>query len=197
MGTAPGAALSRAQKSGDFRAAIEQLGERIGALLATSPVAKGFFDGHPDDVGIAGSFSGATTEKLPAYADLVLGIGASINFFTSEGGLLFPAAEVIRIDTKPFAPAIGFTPGTYVQGDAKATALALVELLDARKSRNEGFRTAATRAALAETAPQAARATDGLDPRELMRVLSRALSAATVCELDQDDVVDPDIIFTC
>ena len=172
-----GAILSNA------KAEIEQLGDRIGALLATSLVAKGFFDGHAYDVGIAGSFSSATTEKLMAEADFVLGIGASLNFFTTEGGMLFPSAEVVRIDTKQYAPTIGFTPGGYLQGDAKATTLALLQALDARKVRNEGFRTAATRDALATPVAQPAPATDGLDPRELMRVLSKALPdrAQVVC----------------
>ena len=163
----------------DARAQIERLGDRIGALLATSLVAKGFFDGHPYDVGIAGSFSCTTTEKLLAEADLVIGIGASLNFFTSEGGLLFPAAQTIRIDTRAFAPTIGFTPGMHLQGDAKATTLALLEALEARGQRQEGFRNAATREALTVTTPQPARATDGLDPRELMRALSRSLPART------------------
>lgn len=161
------------------RPVLEQLGERIGALLATSLLGKGLFDGHPYDVGIAGSFSSATTEKLLAEADLVLGFGASLNFFTTEGGMLFPGAEVVRVDTRPFAPTIGFTPGLHLQGDARATAEALVALLDERRVRSEGFRNAATRSALAEPVPQPARATDGLDPRELMRVLSRCLPAQT------------------
>ena len=53
-----------------------ELGERVGALLATTLVAKGYFDGEPYDVGIAGSFSGAITEKLLAEADLVIGVDA-------------------------------------------------------------------------------------------------------------------------
>ena len=163
----------------DARAPIEALGDRVGALLATSLLAKGFFDGHPYDVGIAGSFSSATTEKLLAEADLVLGIGASLNFFSTEGGMLFPAAQVIRVDTRPFAPTIGFTPGIYLQGDARATTLALLDALQAKKVQNEGFRNAATRDALAAKAPEPARATDGLDPRELMRVLSRSLPPRT------------------
>ena len=163
----------------DAKTGIEQLGDRIGALLATSLVAKGFFDGHAYDVGIAGSFSSATTEKLMVEADFVLGIGASMNFFTTEGGMLFPGAEIVRVDIKQFAPSIGFTPGAYLQGDAKATTLALLQELDARKVRNEGFRTADTRDALNTPAPQPARATDGLDPRELMRVLSRSLPPQT------------------
>ena len=163
----------------DARQVILQLGERVGALLATSLIAKGFFDGHPFDVGIAGSFSSATTEKLMAEADLVIGFGASLNFFSTEGGMLFPNAQIIRVDNKQFAPTVGFTPGTWLQGDAKATAEALLQALDARKVRNTGFRTAVTRDALATPVPQPARATDGLDPRELMRVLSRCLPDRT------------------
>ena len=163
----------------DARPALEQLGDRVGALLATSLIAKGFFDGHPWDVGIAGSFSSATTEQLLAEADLVVGFGASLNFFSTEGGMLFPAADVVRIDTRPCAPTIGFTPGQWLQGDARLTAEALAQALDARKHRSEGFRTAATRDTLATPVEQPARATDGLDPRELMRTLSRCLPDRT------------------
>ncbi|MBU2407512.1 MAG: thiamine pyrophosphate-binding protein, partial [Gammaproteobacteria bacterium] len=92
------------------RAAIEALGDHVGALFATSLVAKGFFDGHPFDLGISGSFSSAPTEALMAQADFVLGIGASLNAFTSEGGLLFAQADVARIDTKPYTATIGVTP---------------------------------------------------------------------------------------
>ena len=91
----------------DARAAIESLAESVGALLATTLIAKGLFDGHPYDIGISGSFSSAPTESLMAEADFVLGVGASMNFFTSEGGLLFPNATVARIDTKQFPAAIG------------------------------------------------------------------------------------------
>ena len=163
----------------DAKAAIEQLGERTGALLATTLLGKGLFDGHAYDVGIAGSFSSATTEMLMAQADLVVGIGASLNFFTTEGGMLFPSADIVRIDTKQFSPTIGFTPGTYLQGDAKASTVALLQALDAKGVRKEGFRNAATRDALATPVEQPARATDGLDPRELMRVLSRSLPDRT------------------
>ena len=163
----------------DAKSAIERLGERIGALLATTLIAKGFFDGHPYDVGISGSFSSAPTERLMAEADFVLGIGASMNFFTSEGGMLFPSAQVARIDVKQYPPAIGAVPGLHVQGDARKTALALLQALEAKGAKSEGFRTAATREVLNTPTPQPPRATDGLDPRELMRVLARSLPANT------------------
>lgn len=161
------------------RPALEQLAERIGALLATSLVAKGFFDGNAWDVGMAGSFSSANTEALLAEADVVIGFGASLNVFTTDAGKLFPAAKVVRVDTRPHADSIGSTPGHWLQGDARASAQALVQALDARGVRQPGWRTPATRDALARPVPQPARATDGLDPRELMRVLGRCLPPRT------------------
>ncbi len=159
------------------RSALEALGDHVGALFATSLVAKGFFDGHPCDLGISGSFSSAPTEALMAEADFVLAVGASLNTYTSEGGLLFPRAEVARIDVKPYPAAIGAVPGLYVQGDAKRTAEALLAMLRARGGPRQGFRTAAARDRLDTPVPLPPRATDGLDPRLLMRALARALPA--------------------
>lgn len=168
-----GAMLANAKKE------IERLGDRIGALLATSLIAKGFFDGNPYDVGISGSFSSGPTEKLMADADLVLGIGASLNFYTTEGGMLFPNARIVRIDVKPFHPEIGISPGLFIQGDARATTLALARALEAKGVSMEGYRSAPTRAVLAAPAAQEPHPTDGLDPRELMRVLSHSLPSNT------------------
>ncbi len=160
------------------RADLERLGDCVGALLATSLVAKGFFDGHPWDVGICGSFSSAPTERLMAEADFVLGVGASLNFFTSEGGLLFSNARVARVDVKPYPATIGSAPGLYLQGDAKKTTLALLQALEARGGASrEGFRSAASRDVLATPTEQVPPATDGIDPRELMRALSASLPA--------------------
>lgn len=173
----------RGARHADARAAIEALGDHVGALFATSLVAKGLFDGHPYDIGISGSYSSAPTEALMAEADFVLAIGASLNTFTTEGGLLFPRAEVARIDSKPYPASIGFVPGLYLQGDAKRTAESLLAALQARGAAKTGYRTAATRDRLGTPVPLPARATDGLDPRALMQALGRALpaNAQVVC----------------
>lgn len=157
------------------RAALEALGQHMGALLATSLVAKGFFDGNPYDIGVSGSFSSAPTEALMAEADCVLAFGASLNSYTSEGGLLFPHAEVVRVDVKPHPASIGVVPGLYLQGDAKRTAEDLLVMLQAAGTAVEGYRTAETRDRLGAPVPQPPRATDGLDPRVLMQELSKAL----------------------
>ncbi len=155
--------------------AILALGERTGALLATSLKAKGFFAGERYDIGICGTFSSAPSERLLGEADFVLAIGAEVGYYTSEGGFAFPNADIARIDIRPVPETIGFLPGLYVRGDAKATALALDALLESRGFRQEGARTQATRDILDQPATIFDKPGDGLDPRGLASSLSRYL----------------------
>jgi hypothetical protein len=54
------------------REPLEELGERIGAVLATSANGNGLFAGHPFAVGIAGGFASPLAAELLAGADLLL-----------------------------------------------------------------------------------------------------------------------------
>jgi thiamine pyrophosphate-dependent acetolactate synthase large subunit-like protein len=155
--------------------AIIELADRVGALLATSLQGKGYFAGHPWDIGIAGAFASAPSERLLADADFVLGVGAELGYYTTEGGLLFPSAEVARIDIKPMPEEIGVIPGLYVQGDGRKTVAAINEALASRQVRKEGMRTAATRAILEEPPHHFETPADGLDPRTLAHNLGAAL----------------------
>ena len=154
---------------------IIRLADRVGALLATSLQGKGLFAGHPWDIGISGAFASAPSEQLLAEADFVLGVGAELGYYTTEGGLIFPSAEVARIDIKPMPEEIGVIPGLYVQGDGKRAVAAINEALEARQIRKEGLRTAATRAVLDAPAHQFDAPADGLDPRALAGHLGAAL----------------------
>lgn len=154
---------------------IIKLADRIGALLATSLQGKGLFAGHPWDVGISGAFASEPTEQLLAEADFVLGVGAELGYYTTEGGLIFPSAEVARIDIKPMPEAIGVIPGLYVQGDGRRAIAAINEALEARQIRQEGMRTQAARAILDAPAHRFEAPTDGLDPRALAGNLGAAL----------------------
>ncbi|HEY8287916.1 MAG TPA: thiamine pyrophosphate-binding protein [Acetobacteraceae bacterium] len=154
---------------------IIKLGTRVGALLATSLQGKGYFAGEEWEIGIAGAFASAPAEKLLADADFVLGVGAELGYYTTEGGLLFPSAEVARIDIKPIPEEIGVIPGLYVQGDARKAVAAINEALEARQVRKDGFRTASARAVLNETPHRFEPPADGLDPRAVARNLSAAL----------------------
>jgi thiamine pyrophosphate-dependent acetolactate synthase large subunit-like protein len=154
---------------------IIRLADRIGALLATSLQGKGYFSGDPWDIGIAGAFATAPAEQLLAEADFVLGVGAELGYYTTEGGLLFPSAEVARIDIKAAPEEIGVIPGLYVQGDARKTVAAINEALEAQQVRKDGLRTAESRAVLESTPPRIEPPSDGLDPRSLGWNLGAAL----------------------
>lgn len=165
----------RGARAANAKDEIIKLADRVGALLATSLQGKGFFAGHPWDVGISGAFASAPTEHLLADADFVLGVGAELGYYTTEGGLIFPSAEVARIDIKPMPEAIGVIPGLYVQGDGRRAVAAINEALESRQVRKEGLRTAATRAVLDAPAHKFAAPKDGLDPRALAHHLGAGL----------------------
>ena len=155
--------------------AILRLAERTGALLATSLQAKGLFSGEEYDLGISGAFASRPSEELLAEADFVLAVGAELGYYTSEGGLMFPQAEVARIDIRPYPDAIGVLPGLYVRGDATQAVTALDAMLEARQVRKQGFRTAETKSVLGAPPHHFPSPDDGLDPRVLARELSKAL----------------------
>ncbi|MBS0641768.1 MAG: thiamine pyrophosphate-binding protein [Proteobacteria bacterium] len=154
---------------------IIALSDRVGALLATSLQGKGYFAGHPWDIGIAGAFASAPSEQLLAEADFVLGVGAELGYYTTEGGLLFPSAEVARIDIKPMPEEIGVIPGLFVQGDGRKSVAALNEAVAARQVRKQGLRTPETRAILDAPPHRFEAPADGLDPRALANHLGAAL----------------------
>ena len=163
----------RGARAANAKDEIVKLADRVGALLATSLQGKGYFAGHPWDIGIAGAFASAPSEQLLADADFVLGVGAELGYYTTEGGLLFPSAEVARIDIKPMPEQIGVIPGLYVQGDGRKAVAAINDALEARQVRKEGLRTAATKAVIDAPPHRFEAPKDGLDPRALAWNLGR------------------------
>lgn len=165
----------RGARAANAREELIRLADRVGALLATSLQGKGYFAGNPWDIGIAGAFASAPSEQLLADADFVLGVGAELGYYTTEGGLLFPSAEVARIDIRAIPEEIGVIPGLYVQGDARRAVAAINEALEARQVRKPGFRTPETRAVLDAPPHRFESPSDGLDPRALAGALGAAL----------------------
>jgi thiamine pyrophosphate-dependent acetolactate synthase large subunit-like protein len=130
-----GAALAGA------REALEALGDRVGALLATSAVGHGLFAGHPYCVGIAGGFSTSFAVQLLSEADVVLAFGASLNHWTVRHGRLFsPSAKIVQVDLDQAVIGALHRVDVGVVGDAAQAAWAIVGELDQRDVRREGFR---------------------------------------------------------
>jgi acetolactate synthase I/II/III large subunit len=138
--------------------AISRLADRIGALLATTLPMKGWLGESQYHVGVSGLYATRTAIELFADADVVIGVGASLNHYTTEHGYIFPNARYVQIDLKPsIVMGTGKRADHYLQGDAKLTVEMLDNLLAEQGFSSTGYRTTETRAMLAEYDP---------DPRE-------------------------------
>ncbi|WP_081710177.1 thiamine pyrophosphate-binding protein [Arthrobacter sp. 35W] len=106
---------------------LRALGDRLGALFATSVMARNLFD-SPWDLGIAGGFATPPAVELMRSADVVLVVGAGLNTFQTRYGTLFaPGAAVVQIDELPAATSPVATH--FVRADAAVAAAALMDLL--------------------------------------------------------------------
>lgn len=165
--------LGRGLRDPELVARLRALGERIGALMATTLHAKGQFAGDPFSVGIAGAFSTSVAGRLLAEADLVLAFGAGLNGYTTEGGALMPFARYVAFDTAESPARLNTLIEQVVVGDALAAATDLLAELEARGHSATGYRTPEVRAELtAPPEPVAETSASGLvDPHAAMAVL--------------------------
>ncbi|GIW05466.1 MAG: acetolactate synthase I/II/III large subunit [Dehalococcoidia bacterium] len=157
------------------RPALLALAERIGALLATTLLAKGWFDGEPFAVGLAGGFSDDRAREILRQADLVLAFGAGLNQFTVDQGRLFPHAALVQVELDPTRVGWATLVDDAILADARATAEALLAVLP--PTPRTGFRSEALRSHLAAPLlpPADVVADDGLDPRLVARTVDAAL----------------------
>lgn len=120
---------------------LEALGARIGALLATSAVAKGLFAGLPFDLGISGAFAPPLAAELLPEADVVLAVGATMNHWTTRHGeLVAPGATVIQVDVDAGPIGAGHPASLGIVGDARLTAGALLAALGNAGGGDRGWR---------------------------------------------------------
>jgi thiamine pyrophosphate-dependent acetolactate synthase large subunit-like protein len=119
----------------DAGPALRALGERAGAVLATTAVANGLFAGDPYDLGIAGGFASPLAARLLADADAVVAFGASLNQWTTRHGTLpGPQATVAQVDLDAEAIGAHRPVDVGVLGDARATAEALLAAIPGASS---------------------------------------------------------------
>jgi acetolactate synthase-1/2/3 large subunit len=141
--------LGRGANDPQAREAADRLGNRIGALIATSLLAKGALNDSEWYTGVSGLFSTRAAMALFEEADCVIAIGAGMNIRTLGGGYAYPNARYVHIDVQPHV-LLGTERGAdcYVQGDAAATVQEIDGMLAQQGVSQDGFRTAATRNAL-------------------------------------------------
>ena len=122
------------------KAGIEQLADRIGALLATSARGKDMFRGHPANLGIVGSFSHSAARRMVDQADCVLVFGAGLNLLTMSFGHSLPKVPLIQVDADRSHIGRWHPADVAVVGDARLAAEALLEALPPGSNVDRPFR---------------------------------------------------------
>jgi thiamine pyrophosphate-dependent acetolactate synthase large subunit-like protein len=83
---------------------LRELGERTGALLATSAAARGLFRGDPFNLDVSGGFATPLAAELIKNADLIVGWGCALNMWTlRHGALVGEDATVVQVDIEASA----------------------------------------------------------------------------------------------
>jgi acetolactate synthase I/II/III large subunit len=161
------------------QAATEELAEVSGALLANTLPGRGMFDSNPFSVGVSGGFASQVARELFAEADLVIAVGASLTYYTVDGGALFPKALVAQIDDRLLGLRDGMlAAGLFVKADAKAGVEAVTRELRQRGANKVGYRTPAIAQRIADTPIDAAEFSiepGTFDPRAVIAALDKAI----------------------
>jgi acetolactate synthase I/II/III large subunit len=170
----------RGAVSSGAHAAIEELAEASGAMLATTLPARGMFDHNRFSLGVAGGFATEVARELFAQADLVIAVGASLTYYTVDGGAFFPKAYVAQIDERPLGLKDGMRAADlFVKADAKAGVEAVMEALRAQAlGAQASVRSPALAQRIAQTAPDSFAfpiAAGTLDPRAVVAELDRVI----------------------
>ncbi|HEX9624241.1 MAG TPA: thiamine pyrophosphate-binding protein, partial [Streptosporangiaceae bacterium] len=168
---------------------LELLGERGGALLATSAAAKGLFRGSPWDLDVSGGFASPLAAELIGEADLIVAWGCSLNMWTTRhGNLIGPDTVLAQVDTERKAIGAHRPVHIGVVGDVEATARAITALLD--EPDRAGYRSIELRERLAREVrwrdvPYEDES-DGnrIDPRTLSIALDDLLPAERIVAID-------------
>ncbi len=156
--------------------ACRALAERCDGLLATTLPARGLFCDDRFSIGIAGGFSSDLARECFAEADLVIAVGGSLASHNSDGGKLWPQAQLLQVDSDPVSVSQGrVAADMHLRADARLGVEALTEALGERTTnwRSDALakRIAVTPADGSTFAPDAG----AHDPRDVVAALEGCL----------------------
>ena len=179
----------------EAKTALRELGRIAGALLITSAAGRGIFVGDEWALDVMGGFATPDSAALVAEADLLVVFGASLNKWTTRGGLLTEGKRIVQIDDRPAAIGAHQPVELAVVGDAVVVAAALADALHARfPNGRTGYRTLEAHARVQRARywsdqPIESRATPRfVDPAELSRELDRVLPIERIVVPDGGNV---------
>ncbi|GAB2727741.1 thiamine pyrophosphate-binding protein [Arthrobacter bambusae] len=174
------------------RDSILALARHAGALVATSAVASGLFNGDSHNLGISGGFSSPVTAELISGADLIVGWGCTLNMWTMRHGRLISAGtKVIQIDVEDAALAANRPITLGVLGDSALVAEdAVAALRRIQPASAEKYRTEQNALIIKQGSrwrdvetPDLSTATS-IDPRVISRELDSILPADRIVAVD-------------
>ena len=171
---------------------LKALAVQSGALLATSAVARGLFEGEEFNLGISGGFSTPETAALIREADAVIGWGCTLNMWTMRhGALINPDAVVVQVDLDDSALGANREIHLGVIGECAATAAdVLAELQAAEPEPAAKYRTPETAARIAagsrwqDVPVEDLSTSHRIDPRVLTLELDALLPADRLVSVD-------------
>jgi thiamine pyrophosphate-dependent acetolactate synthase large subunit-like protein len=173
------------------RAALIELADQCGALLAVSAAARGLFAGEPWYLDVSGGFATPLAAELIGQADLIVAWGSTLNMWTTRHGRLIPAdAVVAQVDLDPAALGVNRPVDVAVAGDLAAVARACTGELARRHHRRDGWRSLELRERIAtegrwSAVPYVDESDTGrVDPRTLTIDLDGLLPAARTVVVD-------------
>jgi len=131
------------------REALENLAEKLGALLITTARGKDMFRGNPHNLGVLGSFSHSAARRMVDQSDCVIAFGAGLNFLTTSFGTSIPQVPLIQVDAVRTNIGRWWYADVAVVGDARLVAEQLSDALAVRAAADKPFHSEETRRALA------------------------------------------------
>ncbi len=174
------------------KAELRALAHKCGALLATSAVAHGLFEGEAFNLGISGGFSSPLSAELIRNADLIVAWGCTLNMWTMRHGhLIGPDTRVVQVDVEDAALGSNRPITLGVRGDCAQTAADVLGLWRSQFSAPQTkYRTAQVAEAVArrsrwrDTPTPDLSTNERIDPRVLSRALDDLLPKERVVAID-------------
>lgn len=121
------------------REQVLDLARRLGAPVATTLLAKGWFHDQPHSLGVFGTFSTNLAGEVIGQADCVVALGASLNDFTAAHGPLLDGKRLVQVDIDPASIGRWRPADAAVVGDAKVVASTFGEWLAHLEHQPSGF----------------------------------------------------------
>lgn len=136
------------------RDALLELAEVLVAPVATTLKARGFFAGHPFDLGVCGTVSHGVAVETILRSDCLVAFGAGLNRYTLSMGAFAEGRSIVQVDLDLQALGRHRPITAMVQGDAAITAQRMTDRLRSVDHRPAGLRSDALAARLAAHRPE-------------------------------------------